>query len=83
MNKIPPTNKTKILIDTKEDIDKENEDDDGDYEDIMYQNEKEAEYLDATLVILQKSLLEVVDKKSLTLCEYLTVDSISQYLGYS
>jgi hypothetical protein len=83
MNKIPPTNKTKILVDSKDDPEKDNDDDDGDFDDIVYQDEKEAEYLEATLVILQKSVLEFVERKSLTLCEYLTVDSISKYLGYS
>jgi hypothetical protein len=83
MNKIPPTTKVKVLVDNKDDIEKENEDDDFDYDDVIYQNEKESEYLEATLVILQKSVLEFVDRKSLTICEYLSVDSISKYLGYS
>lgn len=83
MNKIPPTNKTKILVDTKDDPEKDNEDDDVDYDDGVYQDEKEMEYLESTLVILQKSVLEIVERKSLTLCEYLTVDSISKYLRYS
>lgn len=83
MNKIPPTNKTKILVDTKEDLEKDHDEDDGEFDDVSYYEEKEAEYLEATLLALQQNLLNHVNRKSLTLCEYLSVESISKYLGYS
>ena len=80
----PKTNKNKILavVDNKF---ADNEDDDEDYtiDDEMYFEEKRIEYSEMTLLTLQKSLLEYVDRKNLTLCEYLTTAKISEFLGYS
>ena len=63
----------------------EDDDDDEDYtiDDEMYFEEKRIEYSEMTLLTLQKSLLEYVDRKNLTLCEYLTTAKISEFLGYS
>ena len=82
MNKIPPTNKNKIITEEEKDDNNNNRDDDDDVDEI-YNEEQRSDYSEATLVLLQKSLLEYVDRKNLTLCEYLSTDSISQYLGYS
>jgi len=79
----PKTNKNKILV-----VDNkfaENEEDDEEYtmDDEIYYEEKRIEYSEMTLLTLQKSLLEHVDRKNLTLCEYLTTAKISEFLGYS
>ena len=54
-----------------------------DFYDQMYYEEKLSEYTETTISIIQKSLLDYVDRKSLTICEYLTADDIQAYLGYS
>jgi len=79
----PKNNKNKILV-----VDNkfaENEEDDEEYtmDDEIYYEEKRIEYSEMTLLTLQKSLLEYVDRKNLTLCEYLTTVKISEFLGYS
>ena len=79
--KIPPVNKSKIISATDNNI--EDFDEEEDYDDMMneiYMEEKRMEYVDNTLLILQKSLLDYVDRKSLTICEYLSVDKIKKYL---
>lgn len=79
--KIPPVNKSKIISATDNNI--EDFDEEEDYDDMMneiYMEEKRMEYVDNTLLILQKSLLDYVDRKSLTICEYLSIDKIKKYL---
>lgn len=84
MNPIEPTNKNKIIVvhDNNKFAD---EDDDEEYtmDDEIYYEEKRIEYSEMTLLTLQKALLEYVEQKNLTLCEYLTTKKISQFLGYS
>ena len=53
------------------------------YRRLLDFKEKRIEYSEMTLLTLQKSLLEYVDRKNLTLCEYLTTAKISEFLGYS
>ena len=80
-SKIPPVNKSKIISVTDNNI--EDFDEEEDYDDMMneiYMEEKRMEYVDTTLLLLQKSLLDYVDRKSLTICEYLSVDKIKKYL---
>lgn len=81
-NKIPPTSKNKILSTNDDSNDHNNNEDDDDIDEI-YNEEKRIEYSDATILMIQKSFLEYVDRKSLTLCEYLSVDEIKSFLGDS
>lgn len=81
-NKIPPTSKNKILS-TNDDSNDHNYNEDDDDIDEIYNEEKRIEYSDATILMIQKSFLEYVDRKSLTLCEYLSVDEIKSFLGDS
>ena len=81
-NKIPPTSKNKILS-TNDDSNDHNYNEEDDDIDEIYNEEKRIEYSDATILMIQKSFLEYVDRKSLTLCEYLSVDEIKSFLGDS
>ena len=81
-NKIPPTSKNKILSTNDDSNDHNNNEDDDDIDEI-YNEEKRIEYSDATILMIQKSFLEYVDRKSLTICEYLSVDEIKSFLGDS
>lgn len=76
-NKIPPTSKNKILS-TNDDSNDHNYNEDDDDIDEIYNEEKRIEYSDATILMIQKSFLEYVDRKSLTICEYLSVDKIKK-----
>ena len=80
--KIPPTSKNKILS-TNDDSNDPNYNEDDDDIDEIYNEEKRIEYSDATVLMIQKSFLEYVDRKSLTICEYLSVDEIKSFLGDS
>lgn len=79
----PKTNKNKILVVDSKFADNEEDDEEYTMDDEMYYEEKRIEYSETTLLTLQKSLLEYVDRKNLTLCEYLTTAKISEFLGYS
>jgi hypothetical protein len=80
----PKTTKNKILVvDTNKFADNEEDDEEYTMDDEIYYEEKRIEYSEMTLLTLQKSLLEYVDRKNLTLCEYLTPTKISEFLGYS
>ena len=80
--KIPTTNKNKII--QKDDHNNNQDQEEGDdFYDDMYYEEKLSEYTEMTITLIQKSLLDYVDRKSLTICEYLTADDIQAYLGYS
>jgi hypothetical protein len=81
--KIPPTSKNKILTTTNDDTNDNNYNDDDEDIDEIYNEEKRIEYSDATILMIQKSFLEYVDRKSLTICEYLSVDEIKSFLGDS
>ena len=80
MNPIPPVNKNKVLVADTDDHGYD-DDDNNDIDDI-YLHEKQYDYDEATVIILQKAMLEYVDRKSLTICEYLSVEKIKKYLGY-
>lgn len=77
MNLIPPTDKNKILtIDTND-----NEfDDERDDVDDLYLEEKYSEYEEETVLTIQKAIIEYVERKSLTICEYLSEVKIRRYL---
>lgn len=81
--KIPPTSKNKILSTNNDDGNDHNYNEDDDDIDEIYNEEKRIEYSDATVLMIQKSFLEYVDRKSLTICEYLSVDEIKSFLGDS
>lgn len=73
MNKIP---KNKILeVEQNDDTTK----DEDDYDDI-YEEEIEYEKFEDNVLLIQKCLLEYVNRKSLTLCEYLSTSQIKKYL---
>ena len=73
MNKIP---KNKILeVEQNDDTTK----DEDDYDDI-YEEEIEYEKFEDNVLLIQKCLLEYVNRKSLTLCEYLSTSLIKEYL---
>ena len=78
--KIPKTDKTKIIQQNDETNNDVEEGDD--YYDEMYNEEKISEYTEATIALIQKSFLDYVERKSLTICEYLSADDIQLYLGY-
>lgn len=80
--KIPTTNKNKIIQQEEPNTNNDAEEGD-DFYDQMYYEEKLSEYTETTISNIQKSLLDYVDRKSLTICEYLTADDIQVYLGYS
>ena len=82
---IEPTNKNRIIVGAVDNNNNNNNDDEeeDDYMDDFYNEEKRREYSEMTLLIIQKSLLEYVDKKNLTLCEYLSTSEINEYLVYS
>jgi len=79
----PKTNKNKILVVDNKFPDNEEDEEEHTMDDEIYYEEKRMEYSEMTLLTLQKSLLEYVDRKNLTLCEYLTTEKISEFLGYS
>jgi hypothetical protein len=79
----PKNNKNKILVVDNKFADNEEDDEEYTMDDEIYYEEKRIEYSEMTLLTLQKSLLEYVDRKNLTLCEYLTTAKISEFLGYS
>ena len=73
MNKIT---KNKILeVEQNDDTTK----DEDDYDDI-YEEEIEYEKFEDNVLLIQKCLLEYVNRKSLTLCEYLSTSLIKEYL---
>jgi len=78
MNKAPPQHKNKILeveqINNNEDL-KEDED----YDD-MYDEEIEFEKSEENVLMIQKCLLDYVNMKSLTLCEYLSINRLREFL---
>lgn len=76
-NIIPPTEKNKIL---KNDNDNDVEDYDSSDIDELYLEEKQEEYEDETVLYIQKAMLDYVDRKSLTICEYLSTARIRRYL---
>lgn len=80
MNIIPPTEKNKIL--TIDINDGEFEDDRDDNADELYIQEKQSEYEEETVINIQKAILEYVEMKSLTICEYLSERKIRHYLRY-
>jgi predicted transcriptional regulator len=52
------------------------------YEDaIVKLEEKEQQYYEDTLELIKKALISFVDDKSYTICEYLTTDSIDNFLA--
>jgi hypothetical protein len=83
--KIPAVNKSKIVQQQDDQINDNNDAhvDDADYYEELYQQEKISEYSDATVTMIQKTFLEYVDRKSLTICEYLTTEDLKSFLGYS
>ena len=81
--KIPAVNKSKIVVQDDQTNDNETIADDADYYEELYHQEKISEYTEATVSIIQKTFLEYVERKSLTICEYLSTDDLKSFLGYS
>lgn len=77
MNLIPPTDKNKILT---IDIHDNEFDDERDDVDDLYLEEKYSEYEEETVLTIQKAIIEYVERKSLTICEYLSESKIRRYL---
>lgn len=80
--KIPAVNKTKIVKGEEDEETVVNGKDDADFYEEMYIQEKVSEYDETTVTMIQKTILEYVERKSLTICEYLTTDDIKEFLGY-
>lgn len=80
--KIPAVNKTKIVKVEEDEETVVNGKDDADFYEEMYIQEKVSEYDETTVTMIQKTILEYVERKSLTICEYLTTDDIKEFLGY-
>jgi hypothetical protein len=80
--KIPAVNKTKIVKVEEEEETVVNGKDDADFYEEMYHQEKVSEYDEMTVTMIQKTILEYVERKSLTICEYLSTDDIKEFLGY-
>jgi len=81
--KIPAVNKSKIVVQEEQNNDNDANVDDADYYEELYYQEKISEYADATVLMIQKTFLDYVVRKSLTICEYLTTDDLKSFLGYS
>jgi len=80
MNIIPPTEKNKIL--TVDVNDGEFDDDRDDNSDELYLQEKQSEYEDETVMNIQKAIMDYVEMKALTICEYLSERKIRNFLRY-
>ena len=77
MNTIPPTVKNKILsIENDGEFDDDRDDD----ADELYLQEKQCEYEEETVLNIQMAMIEYVEMKSLTICEYLSQNKIRLFL---